>query len=186
MTPTSTSYTIPASVTGYTSNQSINPSELNIWRILYKTSDTIEIVSQNVSSKAITFYGEKGYNNLSSNLYELYSAYLNSSYCVRDISLIEESDLPTIANLTGLNTSQDFWLNYKETDNTMGSSGFIYYKIGYVRNGNIIKNQIYTNYRNNIQDEANVSAYIRPKLTLRSSITIASGSGTSSDPWILK
>mgnify|MGYP007056314996 CR=1 FL=1 len=37
-TPTSTSYTTDTSKTGYSSTQIINPSELNLWRVLKKNA----------------------------------------------------------------------------------------------------------------------------------------------------
>ena len=39
MTPTSTSYTISSSMTGYSTNQTINPSELNLWRVINRWND---------------------------------------------------------------------------------------------------------------------------------------------------
>ena len=51
MTPTSTSYTVTTAMTGYTSNQTINPSELNLWRVININSDgTLDLISVYVSS----------------------------------------------------------------------------------------------------------------------------------------
>ena len=81
MTPTSTSFTTDTAKTGYTSTQTINPSELNIWRVIKVNSDgTMEVVSENVSSIAVYFKGQTGYKNLVGYLNELASKYTNPKY----------------------------------------------------------------------------------------------------------
>lgn len=86
-TPTRTSYTISASQTGCTNtstcggidadgNQIINPNELNLWRVIRKNANgTIEIVSENVSSTVVYFYGGKGYVNFIGGLNTIASSY---------------------------------------------------------------------------------------------------------------
>lgn len=84
MTPTSTSYTIDTSKTGYTSTQTINPSELDTWRVIKVNSDgTIEVVSENVSSTAVYFRGKTGYKNLVGYLNELANQYQNTKYTIK-------------------------------------------------------------------------------------------------------
>ena len=81
MTPTSTSYTTDTTKTGYTSTQTINPSELNLWRVIRVNSDgTIEMVSEHVSTTAIYFSGQTGYKNLVGYLNVLASQYTNANY----------------------------------------------------------------------------------------------------------
>ena len=81
MTPTSTSYTTDTTKTGYTSTQTINPSELNLWRVIRVNSDgTIEMVSEHVSTTAIYFKGQTGYKNLVGYLNVLASQYTNANY----------------------------------------------------------------------------------------------------------
>ena len=64
MTPDKTTYTIPASETGYTSDQTINPSELNLWRVISINSDgTFDAVSEYTSSTDVYFKGTRGYAN---------------------------------------------------------------------------------------------------------------------------
>ncbi len=76
MVPNLKSYTIPTSLTGYTSTQTINPSELKTWRIIRFNDDgTIEMVSEYVSSKAVYFSGETGYRNLVEALKNIASAF---------------------------------------------------------------------------------------------------------------
>ena len=84
MTPTSTSYTTDTSKTGYTSTQTINPSELDIWRVIKVNSDgTIEVVSENISSTVVYFKGQTGYKNLVGYLNELANQYQNTKYTIK-------------------------------------------------------------------------------------------------------
>ena len=64
-TPSKTSYTIPSSLTGYSSDQTINPSELELWRVIRKNEidKTIEMVSEYTSSSKVYMKGVTGYNN---------------------------------------------------------------------------------------------------------------------------
>ena len=81
MTPTLTSYTTDTSKTGYTSTQTINPSELNLWRVLKVNSNgTIEMISEYTSSTSVYFRGQTGYQNLVGYLNVLASKYENSKY----------------------------------------------------------------------------------------------------------
>ena len=84
MTPTSTSYTTDTSKTGYTSTQTINPSELDMWRVIKVNSDgTMELVSENVSSTAVYFKGQTGYKNFVGYLNELANQYQNAKYTIK-------------------------------------------------------------------------------------------------------
>ena len=84
MTPKSTSYTTDTSKTGYTSTQTINPSELDTWRVIKVNSDgTIEVVSENISSTAVYFKGQTGYKNLIGYLNELANQYQNTKYTIK-------------------------------------------------------------------------------------------------------
>lgn len=78
MTPTKTSYTTDTSKTGYTSTQTINPQELNLWRVISINDDgTVDMVSEYVSSTEIYFQGQTGYLNFVGYLNELSSQYEN-------------------------------------------------------------------------------------------------------------
>ena len=84
MKPTLTSYTTDTSKTGYTSTQTINPSELDTWRVIKLNSDgTIEVVSENISSTAVYFKGQTGYKNLVGYLNVLANQYQNSKYTIK-------------------------------------------------------------------------------------------------------
>lgn len=63
-TPEKTSYEVASDLTGYESNQTINPSELNLWRVIRKNEDgSIDLVSEYTSSNKVTFKGKEGYKN---------------------------------------------------------------------------------------------------------------------------
>ena len=81
MTPTKSSYTTDASMTGYTETQTINPQELNLWRVISLNSDgTVELISEHVSTNGIYFYDKIGYQNFVGYLNVLASQYENSTY----------------------------------------------------------------------------------------------------------
>ena len=81
MTPTKSSYTTDTSKTGYDSTQTINPQELNLWRVISINNDgTVDVVSEHVSSIEIYFQGQTGYLNFVGYLNVLASQYENSTY----------------------------------------------------------------------------------------------------------
>ena len=82
-TPSKTSYTILAADTGHTSDQTINPSELNLWRIIRKNDDgTVDAVSEYVSSTDVTFKGKVGYEKFIGTLNTAANAYQTSGITV--------------------------------------------------------------------------------------------------------
>ena len=103
MTPTSTSYTTSTSLTGYTSTQTINPSELNLWRVIRINSDgTIEMVSEYVSSIAVYFSGQKGYQNYVGYLNTIAKQYENSNYTVSSRHMGYSNQTPYITDTSQL------------------------------------------------------------------------------------
>ncbi|MDY4996852.1 MAG: hypothetical protein SO108_04045 [Bacilli bacterium] len=81
MTPTKSSYTTDTSKTGYSSTQTINPQELNLWRVIEINDDgTVEMISEHVSSTEIYFSGQTGYQNFVGYLNVLASQYENNIY----------------------------------------------------------------------------------------------------------
>ena len=63
-TPSKTSYTTDTSMTGSASTQTIKPSELNLWRVIsINGNGTVDIISEHVSSTAVSFRGQTGYQN---------------------------------------------------------------------------------------------------------------------------
>ncbi len=84
MTPNTISYTISKDLTGYDSDQTINPSELNLWRVIRKNADgTVDVVSEYVSSKAIYFQGSVGYTNFIGALNTIAAQYVNKDYVLK-------------------------------------------------------------------------------------------------------
>ena len=83
MTPTKSSYKIDTSKTGFhstddyvNSTQTINPQELNLWRVISLNDDgTIDVISEKISSIRVWFCGKTGYINYVQYLRELISAY---------------------------------------------------------------------------------------------------------------
>jgi hypothetical protein len=83
LTPTKTSYSVDVDVTGYSAEQTINPSELNLWRVIKENENgTLEAVSEYTSSVDVKFYGEVGYINLTGGLQKIASSYAKSGYTV--------------------------------------------------------------------------------------------------------
>ena len=59
----------------------INPSELNLWRVIRKNDNgTIEVVSEYVSGTKVSFYGKTGYINLVGALNTIAAQYTNEKY----------------------------------------------------------------------------------------------------------
>ena len=81
MTPTATSYYIPTGHTGYGGGPKINPSELNLWRVIkIYSNNTVEVISVNVSSAYATFNGTIGWLNYVGALNEAAAQYTNEQY----------------------------------------------------------------------------------------------------------
>ena len=83
MTPQNSSYTTETKYTGYSSTQTINPKELNLWRVIRVNSNgTVDVVSEYVSSIDLYFQGTIGYQNFSGYLNKIASQYENPRYTV--------------------------------------------------------------------------------------------------------
>lgn len=83
MTPAKTSFKIPKTLTGYTSDQTINPSELTLWRVIRINSDsTVDMVAVNISSSKVYFTGLNGYLNLIGTLNYIAQQYENPKYTI--------------------------------------------------------------------------------------------------------
>ncbi len=86
MTPTSTSYTPPGELTGCMNDanckqNTLNPSELNLWRVIKKNKNgTVDAVSVYASSEMIYFRGKTGYMNFIGALNTIAAQYTNEKY----------------------------------------------------------------------------------------------------------
>lgn len=135
MTPTSTSYEIDTSKTGYSGTEQaiLNPSELDTWRVIkINTDGTIEMVSEYVSSTGIYFANKIGHQNFIGYLNEISKQYENSNYTIAsrhmgysnqteyitDTSILDKTSVPQIEN-----TSID---NVTPTTESQGLGDFQY------------------------------------------------------------
>ena len=88
MSPSKTSFTIPKTLSNCTANQTINTSELNLWRVInIKSNGNVEMVSENTSSVDICFKGKKGYQNFVGLLNYIANQYENKKYTVGSRSM---------------------------------------------------------------------------------------------------
>ena len=213
MKPTSTSYSITSSMTGCVSGlsssycngingepQTINPSELTLWRVIKKNSDgTVDVVSDKVSSKAVYFYGRTGYQNFVGSLNTIAAQYTNSDY-VQSTRYMSESDTSLISSIygnliaknaseiatgywyAGTSTEGSYWYDCDSDGHTQNHTK---YKVGYITsNGDKYGMSLY--YSGNFCSHYYSSfASLRPILTLKSTVKIIGGTGTSSDNYQL-
>lgn len=83
MTPSSTSNNVSTILTGCQNNQIINPSELNLWRVIRKNEDgTLDVVANFVSKEELSICGEVGYRNLINTLNTIASYYKNDMFTI--------------------------------------------------------------------------------------------------------
>lgn len=110
MTPTSTSYTITTAMTGYSKAQTINPSELNLWRVISLNGDgTMDLVSEYVSSTNVYFKGKTGYQNYITSLNTIASQYTNSKYTVGTRHMGYNGQTGTITDTSALDSTTAPW-----------------------------------------------------------------------------
>lgn len=103
LSPTATTYQIEPSLTGYSTTQTINPRELNMWRVIRKNANgSVDVVSEHVSSVDVHFNGKEGYKKFAGSLNTIASQYTNSKYVTatrylgyngQTVSLTDESVL---------------------------------------------------------------------------------------------
>ena len=118
MTPSSTSYTTDTSMTGYTSTQTINPSELNLWRVIRINSDnTVDMVSEYASSVMVYFRGQTGYRNYVGYLNTIAHQYENSCYTVESRHMGYSTQTPYITDTSALTVT-----TAPQTSNTSSSN----------------------------------------------------------------
>ncbi len=165
-TPSKSSYTISSVDTGYSSNQTINPSELNSWRVIQKNADgTVAILASTVSTTPIGFTDSDG------TILEKYVKTLNaiaSAYETEGITVssrhVKSGDLSSAFKI-----SATYWL--AEYDISSGEiEGVRWVHLGAV------------------QPSANLSGSkksVRPIVVLRSDLKITGGDGTGSNPWTI-
>ena len=112
LTPTATSFTIKTETTGYSSDQTINPSELILWRVIDIHSDgSFDAVSEYVSSTDVYFQGATGYANFVGGLQTIAASYAKTGYTISTRMMGYGGQTPTIAD------TRDFDGTYNPNDN---------------------------------------------------------------------
>lgn len=196
MTPTATSYTLDFELTGYANNlqEALNPSELNLWRVIKKNDNgTVDVVSDKVSSKDVYFANNQGYLNFVKGLNDIAAAYTNTKYVqgtrymgfsnqVDSCESLEtcpldsgyEDDVNLVSTATGSLITNDtagvasnYWIASRFTE---GEGEDLVYSTRYINETGFLSNTLL--------DEAK-GFRVRPILTLKANLNIASGDGAS-------
>ncbi len=122
-TPEKISYNIPSSLTGLETDQTINPSELNVWRIIRKNNDgTIELVSEYTSSKEIYFKGKEGYKNYIGTLNRIAKSYETENITLRSRYIGYNGQTEFITDETVLNGIISPWVDSTTSSNSYKGS----------------------------------------------------------------
>lgn len=204
MSPTAETYTIPTTLTGNDVAQTINPRELNLWRVIRKNSDgTVDVVSEYVSSTGVRFKGQVGYMNLVGSLNTIAGAYTNQKYVLNTRHMGYSNQIFTCTSLeacpvdTGYETDVNLvqaaigTLVAKKTDDSIGHY--------WVAARQITTTEDFTSYQSRYwNSESNYlgtpgiyvvnsdgtiggasSMLVRPILTLKSSLDPVGGDGKS-------
>lgn len=152
MTPTSTSYTIPATLTGYASDQTINPSEVNLWRIIRINADgTVDMVSEYTQTQAsgyravkaslnegeIGFTGTTGYINYVYTLNLIAQQYQNTKYTVGTRYFGYNGQTPIIGDTSKIGVYPPPWSASTPNNNAENLGGGDDY---YMQDYNLVKN----------------------------------------------
>ncbi len=194
-TPSQTNFEIDSSHTEISIQDPINPSELNLWRIIKKNEDgTIELVSVNTSSQAVTFYGKIGYGNFVKELNRLASGYETSGITSgarymgyeeqedgelykKDIKLVEEA-------CDGLQSSSDYFIGSREYSVVENPGGLeYYYYVRTVNSDGVLTTASIYDYLYGQYSDLTVSNFLRPIVILKSDITSICGNGSKDNPW---
>ena len=102
--PENTSYTISSSLTGYPENQTINPSELTIWRVIKINLDnSVDVVSQYLPTNETIFTGLIGYNKFVGSLNTIASQYTKEGYVISARNIGFESQQEDVSNVKAYN-----------------------------------------------------------------------------------
>ena len=145
MTPTSTSYTVTTVMTGYTSNQTINPSELNLWRVININSDgTLDLVSEYASSVGIYFKGKVGYQNYITTLNQIASQYTNSKYTVASRYIGYNGQVGTLTDSSTLSSTTVPWTSTTSSSTSLSNEAKGAGDMGYEKDYDLIKNVLGT------------------------------------------
>ena len=149
-TPTSTSFTPDTTLTGLVDFDSekgnaagtttvagtLNPSYLNLWRVIKINSDcTVEVVSEYVSDVNVKFAGKVGYANYVYYLNEIAKQYANTTYTLDPATAPDgafrnvgyDHQTKQITNMSKITSTTDPWGEARtgpKTDETLGGGDF--------------------------------------------------------------
>ena len=127
MTPTKTSSTLSSSYFGF--NASLNPSELNLWRVIKINDDgTIEMVSEYVSSAEVYFIGRNGYMRYVSLLQTIAAEYANNNYTIGTRNLGYTNQILTLTDTSKYTTTAPWTSSTSSNSNESYGGGDIKHK----------------------------------------------------------
>ena len=149
MIPTTTSYSIPTNLTGYSDKQTIYPSELKLWRVISLNEDgTIDMVSEYVSSTDVYFSGTTGYFKLVGALNTIAKQYENSEFTVGSRYMGYNGQTEYITDTSKFTTTAPWTYNTKDNSNEAQGGGDILYQkdCNLVNNvfGTVVANEVGT------------------------------------------
>ena len=112
MTPAGDTFLIDTDITGGSGEQYFNPQELNLWRVIsINKNGTVDMVSEYVSSSAVSFSGTEGYRNFVGYLNVIASHYANPQYTSK-------------TRYMGYDGQTEYLTNYNGNDNYRYSRGW--------------------------------------------------------------
>ncbi len=145
MTPTSTEYIVQSNITGYSSDQTINPSELSLWRVInINDNDTIDLVSEYASSASVYLDGKIGYQNSISVLNKIASQYTNPKYTVASRHMGYSNQTEKIIDTFALDSTSSPWPNNTSSSTTSSDEVKGGGDMGYERDCNLVRNSVGT------------------------------------------
>lgn len=128
MTPTQTTYTIPKAATGCSSDETINPNKLNLWRVINIRNDgTIEIVSQYILD-GVTLCGKTGYLNLVNVLNTVARQFGNSKYTIDARHVGYRGQTAIITNTSKFTTTAAWYGSTSNNENEKLGGGDMMYE----------------------------------------------------------
>ena len=151
MIPTSTSYTITTAMTGYDTDQTINPSELNLWRVISINSDgTIDLVSEYASSTYVYFQGKTEYQNYITTLNQIASQYTNSKYTTASRHMGYNGQTGTITDTSALDSTTAPWTTDTSSSTSMSDESKGGGDMGYQKDFNLVNKVLGTAVANKV------------------------------------
>ncbi len=201
--PSKTSYTIYAADTYSNLHQTINPSELDMWRVIRKNEDgTVELVSEYVSSKQIHLGPDTAYANWTvykyfiSTLNVIAEQYEDDRYTLGSRHMgYDKSQVKQVLS-SGVEASDEGYLMDKKLVETAigtlmakkkGTTENVWYWLasrGYKSDG-LYFGHVVRNDGSIFNYFTGSTGSIRPIVILKSTLKITGGDGTESSPYTL-